>query len=111
MICPLAGNVTLASAQSPPIINTQTKVTSFYNRGVAKQDQGDYRGAISDYNQAIKDNPNDADAYYNRGAAYKQLGDNRQARADLSKAAQLYQEQGNTKDLQAVESLLKKINP
>ncbi|WP_082801150.1 tetratricopeptide repeat protein [Cylindrospermopsis raciborskii] len=57
-----------------------------------------YRGAIDDYTQAIKLNPNDALAYYNRGIARSNLGDNQGAIADLQKAADLFQTQGRQQD-------------
>ena len=47
----------------------------YYNRGNAKGNLQDYKGAIADYTKAIKLNPNDADAYTNRGLAKKNLGD------------------------------------
>jgi tetratricopeptide (TPR) repeat protein len=45
--------------------------------------------AISEYNQAIKSQPNFAAAYYNRGITYQQLGKSAKAQADFDKAKQL----------------------
>ena len=49
----------------------------YINRGNAKCELGDYRGAIADYNKAIELNPKYVKAYYNRGIAKKRLGDRR----------------------------------
>nr|MDJ0659935.1 tetratricopeptide repeat protein [Crocosphaera sp.] len=49
----------------------------------------EYQKAITDYNQAISLNPNDADAYYNRGFAYSQLGENQKAIADYNQTISL----------------------
>ncbi len=46
--------------------------------------------AISDYNKAIRLNPEDALAYYNRGLAYNLQGNSRSALESFRKAAELY---------------------
>ena len=50
---------------------------------------GDYDSAIADYTQAIRLNPNDADAYYNRGNVYVKKGDFVKARADFEAALRI----------------------
>lgn len=54
-------------------------------RGLAKKEQGDYQGAIADYNRAIEIKPY-SPAYTNRGVAKGMLGDFRGAVADFDKA-------------------------
>ena len=49
----------------------------------------DYYGAIKLYREALKLNPNFADAYNNRGNAYKDLGQYERAIQDFDKAIQL----------------------
>lgn len=51
----------------------------FSNRGVEWRIKGDYERAISDYDDAIRLDPDYADAYYNRCIAY-----NRQRKFDLA---------------------------
>lgn len=62
---------------------------AYYNRDVAKDELGDYQGAIQDYNEAIEINPKYAEAYYNRGVAKYNFGDNNGACLDWSKAGEL----------------------
>jgi tetratricopeptide (TPR) repeat protein len=46
----------------------------YKNRGHDRTELGDYEGAIADYTQVIKINPDDIDAYYYRGNAYFDMG-------------------------------------
>ena len=55
---------------------------------------------IEDYDEAIRLNPDDADAYYNLGLAYRQQENNRQALESFRQAAELYQQQGKQEDYQ-----------
>lgn len=54
---------------------------------------GDLAGALKDYNQAIAQNPKDADAYVNRGIAQDELGQHQAAIADYTKALELKPDQ------------------
>lgn len=47
------------------------------------------KGAIADFDKAIKFNPNDAEAYKNRGVAQLKLGLLTQASTDINRAIQL----------------------
>ena len=62
---------------------------AYSNRGHAKSELGDKQGAISDYNLAIKINPNHANAYSNRGNAKSALGDKQGAIADYNLAIKI----------------------
>lgn len=66
-----------------------------YKRGNAKNNHGDYKGAIADYSNAIEQNPDFADAYCNRGIAKGKLGDANGACSDFKKAAELGNERAN----------------
>ena len=59
---------------------------AYNNRGNAKSDLGDYRGAISDHNEVIAIDPLYFRAYHNRGC--QAFGDKR-AISDYSKALKL----------------------
>lgn len=58
----------------------------YINRGVAKDDRGDYKGAIEDYDKAISINPGFLQAYINRGGAKAKLADYKGAVKDYDKA-------------------------
>ncbi|MFM5956144.1 MAG: tetratricopeptide repeat protein, partial [Dolichospermum sp.] len=74
-----------------------------------RNDLGDKQGAIDDYTQAIKINPNYAQAYGNRGIAKAQSGDKQGAREDLQRAAQLFKAQGDTAWYEETMKLLKQL--
>ena len=82
---------------------------AYYNRGIVRNDLKDLQGAVADYNSALKINPNYAQAYGNRGLVRNQLGDKQGAIDDLQKAAELFQQQGNTEFYQQALESIKKI--
>jgi len=59
------------------------------NRGVARAELGDHRGAIVDYDAAIASSPGYADAWANRGGSKADLGELDAAEADLNEAIRL----------------------
>jgi tetratricopeptide (TPR) repeat protein len=59
---------------------------ALYKRGGAYYYKGDNNRAISDYNEAIRLDPNHSRAFTNRGNAYYEKGDNNRAIADYSEA-------------------------
>jgi tetratricopeptide (TPR) repeat protein len=68
---------------------TDGLATAYMNRGTAYEMGGDYDRAISDYDQSIQLNPNDANAFYNRGYAYGAKDDDEKALKDFEQALQL----------------------
>ena len=68
---------------------TPSTAEDFYNRGVEKGEKKDFQGAIADYNEAIRLNPNYAEAYIYRGAVYFLLGEPQKAIADFNQAIRL----------------------
>ncbi|MFM6266822.1 MAG: tetratricopeptide repeat protein, partial [Dolichospermum sp.] len=63
-----------AAAAINKAIELSPRAAFYYNRGIVRNDLGDKQGAIDDYTQAIKINPNLALAYSNRGIVYHQQG-------------------------------------
>ena len=62
---------------------------TYYNRGLAKAELQNYKGALADFTKAIEINPNYSNAYKNRGVSKENLGDLSGACADWKKAANL----------------------
>ena len=78
--------------------------TDFFNDAREKYAENDFQGVISDNSQAIRLNPNYADAYIGRGVAKSALGDKYGAIADYNEAIRLnpdyalaYNNRGNAK--------------
>jgi 1-deoxy-D-xylulose-5-phosphate reductoisomerase len=61
----------------------------FHNGGIEKTQQNDYTGAIEEFNQALRINPNSVDTYIARGVARLKRGDTHGAIADYNQAIQL----------------------
>jgi len=61
----------------------------YYNKGVDKVQVNDFKGAIVEFNMAIKLNPSFTAAYYNRGTANFKLQDYKSAIDDFTKAIKI----------------------
>ena len=61
----------------------------YINRGIAKSDLGDKKGAIADYTEAIRVNPKIAFNYDFQGLAKHDLGDYQGAIADYNETVRL----------------------
>lgn len=64
------------------------KLDAYFYRGLAKNDLGDYYGAIVDYSKVIVEEP-DADTYFNRGNSRYSLENFEGAKEDYQKAIEL----------------------
>ncbi len=73
----------------PQKVATAPKADDFFIQGVDKQEKGDKQAAIDNYNQAIKINPNYAEAYNNRGNVRNDLGDKQAAIDDYNQAIKI----------------------
>ncbi|MEI6370115.1 MAG: tetratricopeptide repeat-containing serine protease family protein [Nostocales cyanobacterium ELA608] len=114
-----------AAAAINKAIELSPRAAFYNNRGNVRNELGDKQGAIDDYNQAIKINPNYANAYYNRGNVRDDLGDKQGAIDDYNLAIKInpnyalaYNNRGNARaDLgdkpRAIDdfNLAIKINP
>ncbi|MBG0743512.1 MAG: serine protease, partial [Cylindrospermopsis raciborskii KL1] len=62
---------------------------AYLEKGRERRNSGDNKGAIDDFTQALKLDPNNAITYYDRGAARYNLGDNKGAIDDYNQALKL----------------------
>jgi len=88
------------------IYETPTKLGTaeeYFYSAYDKANQGDYSGAISDYNKVIELNPNNGSAYYNRGVSKQKSKDYYGAIADHTKAIEV-----NPNDVDAYNNKLSK---
>jgi len=65
-------------------VNAASTALDFFNQGVKRLQQGDLEAAINNFNEAIRLNPNYAQAYGNRGIAYSRLQQYDQSLADYN---------------------------
>jgi tetratricopeptide (TPR) repeat protein len=82
-------NKTLALRTPSPPVSSAPKADDFFLQADEKHKEGDLKGAISDYDQAIKLNPKSALAYVGRGAVRYVLGDKQGANTDYNQAISL----------------------
>ena len=68
---------------------------TYFTSGNEKNKSGDYKGAIADYNAAIRLKPDFAHAYYNRGETKGKLGHLSEAASDLQIASELAEQKGD----------------
>lgn len=71
------------------VSTSQISAEGSYEQGTDKIQRGDYQGAIEDYNQVLRTNPQDADTYHNRGIARSESGDHAGAIEDYDQALQI----------------------
>ena len=82
----IAAALSVLALGSPLISGCSNSLADIpYNSGVDKYEQGDYQGAIADYDKAIENNPQDEIVYLNRGVAKYNLKDYKGAITDLDK--------------------------
>ena len=62
---------------------------AYYNRALAYENKDDYARAVADYDEALRLNPNDADALLYRGIDKQRLGDKAGGEADVAAAKRM----------------------
>ena len=75
--------------------NRSISAETYFTWGNTKYHLGDYKGAIADYDSAIRLKPDYADAYNNRGVAKDDLGQHFAAIADYDSAIRLKPDYAN----------------
>jgi tetratricopeptide (TPR) repeat protein len=85
----LAGDFPVAALPQRMMLVSQTTVQDYLKRGNQRWGQKDFRGAISDYTEAIRLNPKSSNAYALRGIARGSLGDFQGVIDDTSTAIRL----------------------
>ncbi len=76
-------------------------VKNYYLWGMAEAQRGNFRGAIANYNQALSQDPDFANAYLARSIARFRLGDQAGALSDAQYADELYLKQNSERGHQA----------
>jgi Ca-activated chloride channel family protein len=79
--------------EAAEILNGAESAEAAYNRGNALAKQGKYQEALAAYNQALKKNPEDADALYNRDLVEKKLQEQKKEQQKQDKPGSGQQEQ------------------
>ncbi|MBE9182273.1 tetratricopeptide repeat protein [Oculatella sp. LEGE 06141] len=77
--------------------------------GIDQCRQGNHKGAIESFNQALHLDPDDAEAHGHRCVAHYRLGDLPGAIADCQRAATLYLNQGKLKEHQYSLNMLQRL--
>lgn len=94
--------------------SNSTKARAHNNRGNIFFDRENFSEAGKDYDQAIKLDPNYADAFYNRGLVYQRTENQQGAIRDFTEAARLYKAQGSdrrSEEAQQRATQLQQANP
>ena len=84
--------IPLKQIASPPPEEAKApseEAKDYYTRGAEKYQAGDYVGAIADFDQVIRLEPNNSFHYSNRGSAFMKQGDYVRAIADCDRAIRL----------------------
>ena len=72
-----------------PLLGYSQTATQYLDRGIAKAELNDYKGAIGEFTKAIEINPKDAEAYAYRGNAKTQIQDYIGSIPDFTKAIEI----------------------
>ncbi|WP_404783899.1 tetratricopeptide repeat protein [Altericista sp. CCNU0014] len=103
-------------AQSAMLVKKQSELLestleeSYYRRGLELEKRGEFKDAIAAYTEALRVNPNYAQAYMQLGSAYANSGQKQQAIAHLRTATKLFFESGDLDNYHAARELSETVH-
>jgi tetratricopeptide (TPR) repeat protein len=112
----LSTSISLAGGTPPAATGSSTTAVpapqtadDYFKLGWAKMHQSDWKGAVADFDQALKLDPAKVDAYLERGASKLMLGDRDGGMADYNQAAKI--DRNNTATLLKLADALQMKDP
>jgi tetratricopeptide (TPR) repeat protein len=103
-----AQSAVLAQKQSELLESTLEE--SYYRRGLELEKRGEFKDAIAAYTEALRVNPNYAQAYMQLGSAYANAGQKQQAIAHLRTATKLFFESGDLDNYHTARELSENVH-
>ncbi len=100
---------TTIEAQQAELLSS-TFEDGYCRRGLEHEKQGEYKQAITVYSEALRLNPEYAQAYMYRGSAYSKANQKQQAIADLRTAAKLFFETGDLENYHKARALSEEVH-
>ena len=94
--------------EDPSVAISNTALTTFVG-AVGTYRAGDYRGAIDQFTEVLKQEPNCAEAFHNLGLAYANIGDNDKALRSFLKASDAYDKQDTKAGLDRIKQDLETL--
>jgi serine/threonine protein kinase len=74
------------ASPSSQVVDKEKQAQALFNDGIKKSSEKDYKGAMADFTESIRLNPNNGQAYFLRGSVTSILQDRQGAINDYSKA-------------------------
>ncbi len=95
------GILSACQSQNLRIFVNQKTAEYFYDRGLERLDNGDYKDAIANFNEAIRRQSSNYQAYSHRCIALIKTGDANAAKADCDRAVQINPKDGDARSKRA----------
>lgn len=99
-----------AIAQKQTELMESTLEESYYRRGLELEKRGEFKNAMAAYTEALRVNPNYAQAYMQLGSAFAHAGQKQQAIAHLRTATKLFFESGDLDSYHTARELSESIH-
>jgi tetratricopeptide (TPR) repeat protein len=99
---------TMAQKQSELMESTLEE--SYYRRGLELEKRGEFKDAMAAYTEALRVNPNYAQAYMQLGSAFAHAGQKQQAIAHLRTATKLFFESGDLDSYHTARELSESVH-